>query len=188
MDSKQVREAVRDLNNLDEFVRLEAENTIAMNMPEARDLLHEEIVKPLHKDIKLSIMDILKGFKDSSSIDIYIQLLSDDNKWVRRQASSSLTEYGKEAVEPLLKKVDDPNWRVRGGAVWALAKIAEPNTIDVFLKASHDERSFVRSGSVFGLGNIGGDEALARLKELAVSNDSGYVKANAQTFIEKLEN
>ena len=84
--------------------------------------------------------------------------------------------------------MDDENWRARGGAVWALAKIANKDTLDVFIKASKDERSFVRSGAVFGLGNIGGDEALDILKELSENDESGYVRANALTFIDKLEN
>jgi HEAT repeat protein len=37
------------------------------------------------------------------------------------------------------------------------------------------------------LGNIGGEEAIEALKELAESDDSGYIKANALTFLEKLE-
>ena len=68
-----------------------------------------------------------------------------------------------------------------------MAKIARPDTLDVFIKASKDEKSFVRGGAVHGLGNIGGDEAIVALKELADGDDSGYIKANAITFLEKLE-
>ncbi len=187
MSAEEVRDAIKDLNNADEFVQLEAENIVAMNMPDQIDVLHEEILKPLHKDIKISLIEILSAEKDPNSIDVFVQLLEDDNKWVRRQSSTALASYGEDAVDALLEVTKNPDWRARGGAVWALAKIGEPDTLDVFLEASHDEKSFVRSGSVHGLGRIGGDEALARLKELADSEDSGYVKANAITFIDKLE-
>lgn len=189
MSEEDVRNAIKDLNDLDDFVKLEAESVISTNMPEHIDILHEEVVKPFyHKSIKLGIISILKDLKDSRSIDVFAELLHDQNKWVRRQSSSALSEYGDDAVDTLLKLTDDDNWRARGGAIWALGKIANPDTLDVFIKASKDERSFVRSGSVFGLGNIGGDKAIEVLKDLAENDDSGYVKANALTFLNKLEN
>ncbi|MGN1321185.1 MAG: HEAT repeat domain-containing protein [Methanosphaera sp.] len=189
MSAEDVRNAIKDLNDLDDFVKLEAESTISTNMPDELDILHEEVVKPYYpKSIKLSLIDIIKSVKDPSSIDVFGELLHDQNKWVRRQSSSALSEYGDDAVDTLLKLADDKNWRARGGAVWALAKIANKDTLDVFIKASKDERSFVRSGAVFGLGNIGGEEALDILKELSETDESGYVRANALTFIDKLEN
>ncbi len=187
MSAEDVRKAIRDLNDLDEFVKLEAENIVSMNMPDEIDVLHEEIVKPLHKDIKISLIEILTAYRDPKSIDVFVKLLHDDNKWVRRQSSTALAEYGDDAVDALLEVTHDDNWRARGGAVWALAKIANPDTLDVFLEASKDNKSFVRSGSVHGLGNIGGDEAIARLKEMADSEDSGYVKAVAMTFLDRYE-
>lgn len=189
MSAEDVRNAIKDLNDLDSFVKLEAENTIAMNMPDEINVLHEEIIKPhYHKTIKLAMVEILKELKDPSSIEVFADLLHDQNKWVRRQSSSALADYGEDAVDTLLKLVDDENWRARGGAIWALGKIARPDTIDVFVKASKDERSFVRSGSVFGLGNIGGQKAIDTLKDLVANDDSGYVKANAISFLDKLEN
>ncbi|WP_455644658.1 HEAT repeat domain-containing protein [Methanosphaera sp.] len=189
MSAEDVKNAIKDLNDLDDFVKLEAESTISMNMPDEIDVLHEEVVKPFyHKAIKLSLIDILKSLKESSSIPVFAELLHDQNKWVRRQSSSALAEYGDDAVDTLLELVNDESWRARGGAIWALAKIANPDTLNVFINAHNDERSFVRSGCVFGLGNIGGEEAITILKEMAESDESGYVKANALSFIEKLEN
>ncbi len=188
MSKEEIIGAIANLDDDDEFVRLEAESTIAMYMPDEIDVLHEEVLKEeLPKNTKLTIVELLRGLKDPSSIEVFVKLLNDRNKWVRRQSSSALADYGEDAVEQLLTVVDDENWRARGGAVWALAKIADPSTLDVFIKASQDEKSFVRSGSVFGLGNIGGEEAIEALKVLAEDEESGYVKANAITFLEKLE-
>ncbi|RAP53348.1 MAG: hypothetical protein BZ138_01235 [Methanosphaera sp. rholeuAM270] len=188
MSKEEIVNAITNLNDDDDFVRLEAESTIAMYMPDEIDVLHEEVLNEDYpKNTRLTIVELLRGLKDPSSIDIFVKLLNDNNKWIRRQSSSALADYGDDAVDALLGVVDDENWRARGGAVWALAKIARPDTLDVFIKASKDEKSFVRSGSVFGLGNIGGDEAVKVLRELAESDDSGYIKANALTFLEKLE-
>ncbi len=188
MSKEEILDAINNLNDDDDFVRIEAESTIAMNMPAEIDVLHEEVLKVDYpKNTKLTMVELLRDLKDPSSIEIFVELLHDRNKWVRRQSSSALAEYGEDAIDALLTVVDDESWRARGGAVWALAKIARPDTLDVFLKASKDEKSFVRGGAVFGLGNIGGDEAIAALKELAESDDSGYIKANALTFLDKLE-
>lgn len=188
MSKEEVMEAISNLNDEDDFVRIEAESTIAMNMPAELEVLHEEVLKEDYpKNTKLTMVELLRELKDPSSIKIFVELLHDRNKWVRRQSSSALADYGDAAVDDLLTVVDDESWRARGGAVWALAKIANPDTLDVFVKAAKDEKSFVRGGAVFGLGNIGGEEAVASLKELAQSDDSGYIKANAMTFLEKLE-
>ena len=188
MSKQEVIDAINNLNDEDDFVRIEAESTIAMNMPAEINVLHEEVLKEDYpKNTKLTMVELLRDLKDPTSIDVFVELLHDRNKWVRRQSSSALAEYGEDAVDSLLTVVGDESWRARGGAIWALAKIARPDTLDVFIKASKDEKSFVRGGAVHGLGNIGGEEAIAALKELADSDDSGYIKANAITFLEKLE-
>lgn len=187
MSAEDVRNAIKDLNDLDDFVKLEAENTIAMNMPDEIEVLHEEVLKPYHKTIKLSLMEIMSGIKDPSSMSVFAQLLFDQNKWVRRHASSALADYGSDAVDTLSEVAESDDWRARGGAVWALSKIADPNSLDVLIKASKDEKSFVRSGSVFGLGTIGGPEAIKALKDLIEVEEIGYTKANAMDLLEKLE-
>lgn len=188
MSKEEILDAINNLNDEDDFVRMEAESTIAMNMPAEIDVLHEEVLKEDYpKNTKLTMVELLRELKDPSSIEVFVELLHDRNKWVRRQSSSALAEYGDDAVDSLLTIVDDESWRARGQAIWALGKIARPDTLDVFLEAAKDEKSYVRGGAVFGLGNIGGDEAIAALKELAESDDSGYIKANALTFLDKLE-
>lgn len=186
-NEEEIRSAIEQLTDPDDFIKLEAENTIAMYMPESLEILHEEVVKKEYsKKKKLAMVEILKTFKDPSSIDVFATLLHDQNKWVRRESSSALSEYGDVAIETLVKLSDDPNWRARGGAVWALSKIADPKTINVFIKASKDEKSFVRSGSVFGLGAIRTDESKEILKEL-LDDESGYIQYNAKEFLNEFE-
>ena len=188
MSAEEVVKAIGDLANPDDFVKLEAENTIAMSIPEQLDTIHEEIVKKEYpKQIKTSLIEILQSVKDESSIEVFAQLLHDQNKWVRRASSSALADYGDVAIPTLLELAEDKSWRARGGAVWALAKIGNPDTVDVFIKAAKDEKSFVRSGSVFGLGSIGTPDAKAALEELVENDKSGYVKYNAKEFLAKFE-
>jgi hypothetical protein len=83
MTAEDVRNAIKDLNDLDDFVRLEAENTVAMNMPEEIDVLHEELLKPYHKTIKVTLIDMVKSFKDPKSIPVLAELLYDKIKNIR---------------------------------------------------------------------------------------------------------
>ena len=186
MSAEDVRNAVKDLNDLDDFVRLEAENTVAMNMPEHLDVLHEELLKPYHKDIKITLIDIVKSFQDPSSIEVLAQLLYDNNKWVRRHASTALADYGSAALEVLSKEAKSEDWRARGQAVWALSKIADPSSLDILIEASKDEKSYVRSGSVLGLGAIGGPEAKKALEDLLETEDTAFTKVNAQSALDKM--
>ncbi|MBE6488261.1 MAG: HEAT repeat domain-containing protein [Methanosphaera stadtmanae] len=187
MSAEEVRNAVKDLNDLDDFVKLEAENTIAMNMPEEISVLHEELLKPYHKTIKISLIDIVKSFKDPDSIPVFIELLFDDNKWVRRHSSTALADYGSEAVPQLTEVTKSDNWRARGGAIWALSKIADPSSLDVLIEASKDEKSYVRSGTIYGLAAIGGDKAIETLEYMAENEETGYAKANAIAALEELK-
>jgi HEAT repeat protein len=187
MTAEDVRNAIKDLNDLDDFVRLEAENTVAMNMPEEIDVLHEELLKPYHKTIKVTLIDMVKSFKDPKSIPVLAELLYDNNKWVRRHASTALAEYGTDALEVLNKEAKSEDWRARGQAVWAISKIADPSSLDILIEASKDEKSYVRSGSVLGLGAIGGPEAKKALEDLVEIEETGFTKVNAQAALDEMK-
>ena len=140
MSKEEIVNAIQNLNDDDDFVRLEAESTIAMYMPDEIEVLHEEVLNVDYpKNTRLTIVELLRDLKDPSSMEVFVKLLNDRNKWIRRQSSSALADYGEDAVEPLLTVIDDENWRARGGAIWALGKIARPDTLDVFIKAAKDE-------------------------------------------------
>ena len=61
MSKEEVIKAINDLNDDDDFVRIEAESTIAMNMPAEIDVLHEEVLK---EDYILFIQRILENSKN----------------------------------------------------------------------------------------------------------------------------
>ncbi len=188
MDEKEIKEAVKDLTSGDDFAKLEAENKIAENLPDSLNVLHDVVLSETDKKTKLEIVRLMIDIKDPSSVDIFIKLLNDQNKWVRRESSSALTKYGDDVVDKLLPVTNNPNWRARGGAVWALSKIGNEKALDALLKAAEDEKSFVRSGSIFGLAKIGGDDAVTKLKYLSENDESNYVKAVSAQFLEEMDN
>lgn len=91
--------------------------------------------------------------------------MKDDNKWVRRAASGALSNMGKSAVNPLIETLKDDDWRVRGGAAWALGNIKAPESLPALIKIMDDDSGFVRAGAVMAVGNIGGDEAEKALEK-----------------------
>ena len=80
MSKQEVIDAINNLNDEDDFVRIEAESTIAMNMPAEIDVLHEEVLKEDYpKNTKLTMVELLRDLKDPTSIDVFVELLHDRN-------------------------------------------------------------------------------------------------------------
>ncbi|MDO5851683.1 MAG: HEAT repeat domain-containing protein [Methanobacteriaceae archaeon] len=188
MNDEEFEKTVYELCDKDEFVQLEAQNKIASLGSDAVSQLNEIITTITDSHVKLEVAKLLSDFNDVSSIDTFIKLLYDPNKWVRRESSSALTKYGEEVIDPLLIVLDDENWRARGAAAWVLGNLGDERSLDALLVAIEDSESFVRSGAVFGLGKIGGPKSIIALKKAAEYDESSYVRANAIKFLEDLEN
>ncbi len=63
---------------------------------------------------------------------------------------------GDAAVDPLIQTLKAFNWRVRGGAAWALGKIANKKSVLPLIDTMNDESGFVRGRATSpALGNIG---------------------------------
>ena len=115
-----------------------------------------------------------------------INSLKDPNKWVRREASTALGNMGDPAVDPLIITLKDEDWRVRGGAAWALGKIANKKAVEPLIEAMNDDSGFVRGGAAWALGNIGDERSIEPLK-IALNDKSSYVKRVAEKYLKKLE-
>jgi hypothetical protein len=66
-------------------------------------------------------------------------------------------------------------------------RFADAEVMDVFLKASHDDEPVIRSTSAFGLGAIGNDKSLDRLKQM-VNDPYPDVRFNAATMLARSGN
>jgi aminopeptidase N len=98
----------------------------------------------------------------------------------RITAARSLEEYGNTpgARDALAGSAStDPFWGVRESALTALAEIRNDSTAGIFLRATRDPRSLVRSTAARQLSNFKGREIAARLDSMA-RNDSSYLVAS----------
>ncbi len=73
---------------------------------------------------------------------------------VRREASTSLSRLGAEAVDPLIAILNDEDWRVRGAAAWALGNLNDEKAIEPLEELLEDESAFVSSGAKNAIANI----------------------------------
>ena len=91
---------------------------------------------------------------DKTSIDALILTLRDNNKLVRREASTALSRMGQIAVDPLIEILDDEDWRVRGAAAWALGNLKDDAAIEPLEALLEDESGYVRAGALNAINSI----------------------------------
>lgn len=181
-----IRRLIQTLGDEDELVRLQASELLEEIGEPAVDLLIQSLDND-NKDIRKTSARVLGIIGDERAVEPLITNLRDDNKWVRRETSGALSKMGDAAVEPLIKLLNDVDWRVRGGAAWALGGIGNREAVEPLIKSLEDESGFVRSGAAWALGNIGDKRALEPLKASALHDKSSYVRKVAEKFLEKME-
>ena len=85
--------------------------------------------------------------------------------WIRAWAARAFYYHWSDlALEPLLKSLQDPAWRVRMNAVRALGLHAGLSALEGLLEALRDPYWRVREAAATGLGRIGDLEALDALQ------------------------
>lgn len=152
---KDIPDLIEDLNDDDEFVQEEACGILEMRADESFQYLVDALKnKKSHKKVKICSAKILGSIGDAKAIDPLIATLKDNNKLVRREASTALTHMGDQAVDPLLNILSDDDWRVRGAAAWALGSIGNKKAIKPLNNLLEDENGFVKTGAKWALANI----------------------------------
>ena len=106
------------------------------------------------KNIRLKAAKILGAISNPKSIDALILTLRDNNKLVRREASTALSRMGQIAVDPLIEILDDEDWRVRGAAAWALGNLKDDAAIEPLEALLEDESGYVRAGALNAINSI----------------------------------
>jgi len=149
---KDIPNLIEDLKDDDEFVQEEACGILEMRSDESFKYLIEALKnKKSNKKIKIGSAKILGAICNDKAIDPLIATLRDDNKLVRREASTALTRMGNNAVDPLINILSDDDWRVRGAAAWALGSIGSKKAIDPLNSLLDDENGFVKTGAKWAL-------------------------------------
>ncbi|KZX17136.1 putative phycocyanin operon protein Z [Methanobrevibacter cuticularis] len=151
---KSIEEIIKDLEDEDEFTQEEACALLESNAKESLEPLIEALLTNRNKNVKISAAKILGLIGDERAIEPLITTLRDNNKLVRREASTSLSQMGEKAIDPLINILTDDDWKVRGAAAWALGGIGNERAIDPLNKLLDDESGFVNAGAKWAIANI----------------------------------
>ncbi len=127
--------------------------------------------------VRMSAAKGLTRIKDPRSIDTLILLLQDKVPAVRDEASRAIQALGEVSIPPLLKGLEDPNWRVRLRAIEALSLLKPEVAVAPLMNlVANDSDSAVRQDAVRALGEIGNPHAVPLLID-ALTTPSLQLKA-----------
>ena len=149
----EIDELIDKLNDKDDFVVEDAICALELKGDEAIDPLISALSNR-KKNIRLHAANLLGAIGDEKAIKPLILTLSDNNKLVRREASTAFSRMGPAAVDPLIEVLDDPDWRVRGAAAWALGNLNDEKAIPSLEKLLDDESGYVKSGAQSAIATI----------------------------------
>ena len=150
---RSIDELIELLNDKDDFVVEDAIGELELRADESVDPLIGALSNR-KKQIRLHAATLLGAINNPKAIPALIETLKDNNKLVRREASTALSRMGEPAVEPLIETLDDEDWKVRGAAAWALGNLDDERAIPALEKLLDDESGYVRQGAQSAIASI----------------------------------
>jgi len=109
-----------------------------------------------------------------------------ENWFVRQSAVTALGEIGDpQAVQSLIKTLEDENWAVRQSAAIALGKIGDPQAVQSLIKALSDRNSRVRVSAAQSLVKIGQPAVQPLIK--ALGDENWAVRQSAANALGKID-
>ena len=150
---RSIDELIELLNDKDDFVVEDAVGELELRADESLDPLIDAL-SSRKKQIRLHAATLLGAINDPKAIPALIETLHDNNKLVRREASTAFSRMGDPAVEPLIETLNDEDWRVRGAAAWALGNLDDERAIPALEKLLDDESGYVKQGAQSAIASI----------------------------------
>lgn len=103
----------------------------------------------------VAAVEALVAVKDKSAISTLIAVLGYNNPTAATSAVSGLIELGADSVQPLMEQLDEYNYGARAYSIRALAAIADPHVLELFIQsATTDFAPSVRRSAAKGLGTL----------------------------------
>jgi HEAT repeats len=113
--------------------------------------------------------------------------VSEYQYWIRAWAARALYYHWSDlALEPLMRALHDPAWRVRMNAARALGLHAGVSALEALLEALRDPYWRVREAAATGLGRINNLEAVTGLQD-AFWDEHEAVQSAIERALSKLE-
>ena len=116
-------------------------------------------------------------------VDALIAAMADDHGLTRLKARLSLVAMKQDAVTPLVKALQNPDWRIRWGAAMALRQIGDPAAADALVLSLEDELAGVRWLAAEALIALGSTGLHALLEALIHHSDSLWLRDGAHHII-----
>jgi HEAT repeat protein len=116
-------------------------------------------------------------------IDALIAAMAEDHGLTRLKARQALVAMKQEAIAPLVKALQHPEWRIRWGAAKALGQIGDPSVAEALIKSLEDERPGIRWLAAEALIALRPAGLHALLEALIHHSDSSWLREGAHHII-----
>lgn len=124
--------------------------------------------------------DLVASFLDHPDEDLLISAIQTSLTLSGDQREISFSSFGRSsrtataspADEKVIRSLDDPRWRVRAAALEYVAKRRLTKTTDICIKMLEDPDDFVRFAAIAALSALEAKQALPRLKQLFLEDES----------------
>ena len=103
----------------------------------------------------VAAVEALVAAKDKQAISTLIAVLGYNNPTAATSAVAGLIELGTDSVQPLMEQLDEYNYGARAYSIRALAAIADPRALELFIQSAvTDFAPSVRRSAAKGLGTL----------------------------------
>ena len=117
--------------------------------------------------------------EDERAVEFLIQVLNDEDNYIRTKAAGALVNIGESSVESLIKVMDDNDVNARGLAAKALGNIGDARAVEALVDAlKYDYNDGVRVFVAEALGKINDTRAVAPLIQ-ALRDEDSYIRTKA---------
>ncbi len=155
------------------------------NLPQARQLLCERLHEDSEVDVKAAAADAIGALKLSDAFPDLAQVYTETTEWLLQfSIVAALGELGNPAAIPLLfAALETDQELLKLAAIGSLGELGDAETIPVLAPYVTFPDWQVRHRLAIALGQIGGDQAQALLKQLS-QDSSSTVAETAATFLQ----
>ena len=136
--------------------------------------------------VKETVVNALGKIEETKSAYALINVLGNEDHWLRRKAINALSAMGITALQPLIDALKYPSSLVRRGAAEALGIMRDPRAVAALTEQLRDENAWVRFESARALSEIGDQAALPALQWMAESDTELPVRDMARAAVEKI--
>ena len=134
----------------------------------------------------LAAFEVAQAAAEPHRFDLLVTALDSRNQLVGMKAAEALESYGKAAVGPLLRAIDEARILVKERIVRALGVIGSPQAVAALVDLLHTTGEVsMRYTIIEALGNLG-DSSLVELLRPYLDDGDHHVREKTQIALEKL--